>query len=67
MTITCGSRMKLEENEKIEKYQDLAHELEILWDIVKVIPIVIRVLGITHPIPRLLHGKLRVETIIPDL
>ena len=51
--------MKLEENEKIEKYQDLAHELEILWDIVKVIPIVIRVLGITYPIPRLLHGKIK--------
>lgn len=58
--------MELEENEKIEKYQDLAHELEILWDIVKVIPIVIRVLGITPRSLACYTEKLRVETIIPD-
>ena len=57
-TVPYGSRIKLKENEKTEKYQDLARELKKLQNIqVKIIPVVIGALGIS--IPCLLRGKIR--------
>ena len=45
-TVPADHRVKLKENEKRDKYLDLARELEKLWNIkVTVIPIVIGVLG----------------------
>ena len=46
--IPYDSRVNAKEMEKTEKYQDLAREVEKLWDIrTKVIPIVIGALGTT--------------------
>ena len=46
--VPFDSRVNFKETEKIEKYQDLARELQKLWNMrVKVIPIVIGALGTT--------------------
>jgi len=46
--IPYDSRIEDKEREKIEKYQDIARELKIVWDMpVNVIPIVIGALGST--------------------
>ena len=48
--VPADHRVKLKENEKMDKYLDLARELKKLWNmIVKVIPIVVGALG-TVPI-----------------
>ena len=45
-TVLADHRIKLKENEKIDKYLDLARELKKLWNMkVTVIPIVIGALG----------------------
>ena len=66
--VPADHRVKLKENEKMDKYQDLARELKKLWNIrVKVIPIVDGALG-TVPINlekemEELEIKGRIETI----
>ena len=48
--VPADHRVKLKENEKMDKYLDLARELKMLWNMrVKVIPIVVGALG-TVPI-----------------
>ena len=45
-TVPADHRVKMEENEKMDKYLDLARELKKIWNIkVKVIPIVVGALG----------------------
>ena len=44
--VPADHRVKLKENEKMDKYLDLARELKKLWNMkVKVIPIVVGALG----------------------
>jgi len=46
--IPYDSRFEDKEKEKIEKYQDIARELKIVWDMpVKVVPFVIAAIGTT--------------------
>ena len=41
-----GDRVEAKENEKVQKYQDLARELRKLWQVkVKVVPVVVGALG----------------------
>ena len=48
--VPADHRVKLKENEKINKYLDLARELKKLWNMrVKVIPIVVGALGTVPP------------------
>ena len=45
-TVPADHRVKLKENEKMDKYLDLARELKKLWNMkVKVVPIVVVALG----------------------
>ena len=63
--VPADQRVKMKENEKMDKYMDLARELKRLWNMkVKVIPIVVGALG---TVPKSLEKRLeirgRIETI----
>ena len=46
IAVPGDSRVEVKENEKVQKYQDLARELRTLWQVkVKVVPVVVGALG----------------------
>ena len=61
IAVPDDSRVEVKENEKVQKYQDLARELRKLWQVkVKVVPVVVGVLG---TIPKALEKQLKeIET-----
>ena len=57
MAIQEDSAVKEKENEKVEKYQNLARELRRMWEVkTKVVPIVVGALG---TVPLQLKGNLK--------
>ena len=62
MAVPEDGRMRANEDEKVEKYQDLAREVRKMWGVrIKVIPMVVEALG-TIP----LRLKENLKTIVVD-
>ena len=65
IAVPGDSRVASKENEKVQKYQDLARELRKLWQVkVKVVPVVVGALG---TIPKALEKQLKETSVRVEL